>query len=75
MKRSFTNAHEHTPSVWPKAAVASLSATTVDGLLVQLQTLSRVVDGLPVVVYVPEGVEVRYRIWTAGDEIETIEEG
>ena len=30
---------------------------------------------LPVVVYVPEGVEVRYRIWTAGDEIETIEEG
>ena len=54
MKRSFTNAHEHTPSVWPEAAVASLSATTVDGLLVQLQTLSRVVDGLPVVVYVLE---------------------
>lgn len=24
---------------------------------------------LPVVVYVPEGVEVRYRIWSAGDEL------
>ena len=30
---------------------------------------------LPVVVYVPEGVEVRYRIWTAGAEIKTIEKG
>lgn len=30
---------------------------------------------LPVVVYVPKGVEVRYRIWTAGKEIKTIEEG
>jgi len=28
---------------------------------------------LPVVVYVPEGVEVRYRIWSAGDEIKMIE--
>ncbi len=30
---------------------------------------------LPVVVYVPEGVEVRYRIWTAGAEIKAIEKG
>jgi ecotin len=30
---------------------------------------------LPIVVYVPEGVEVRYRIWTAGAEIKAIEQG
>jgi ecotin len=30
---------------------------------------------MPVVVYVPEGVEVRYRIWTAGAEVKTIEKG
>lgn len=30
---------------------------------------------LPVVVYVPEGVEVRYRIWTAGAEVKSIEKG
>jgi ecotin len=30
---------------------------------------------LPVVVYVPESVEVRYRIWTAGAEIKPIEKG
>jgi ecotin len=30
---------------------------------------------LPVVVYVPEGVEVRFRIWTAGTEVKTIEKG
>ena len=30
---------------------------------------------LPVVVYVPEGVEVRYRIWTAGAEVKAIEQG
>ena len=30
---------------------------------------------LPVVVYVPAGVEVRYRIWTAGAEINAIEQG
>ena len=30
---------------------------------------------LPIVVYVPEGVEVRYRIWTAGAEVRTIEKG
>lgn len=29
---------------------------------------------LPVVIYVPEGVEVRYRIWSAGDS-QTIEKG
>ena len=30
---------------------------------------------LPVVVYVPEGVEVRYRVWSAGPEFETMEPG
>ena len=30
---------------------------------------------LPVVVYVPEGVEVRYRIWSAGSEMKAVEEG
>lgn len=30
---------------------------------------------LPVVVYVPEGVEVRYRIWSTGPELETMEPG
>jgi ecotin len=30
---------------------------------------------LPIVVYVPEGVEVRYRIWTAGAEVEPIKQG
>jgi ecotin len=30
---------------------------------------------LPVVVYVPQGVEVRYRIWRAGEEVKKIEQG
>jgi len=30
---------------------------------------------LPVVVYAPEGVEVRYRIWSAGPETKVIEKG
>jgi ecotin len=30
---------------------------------------------LPIVVYVPEGVEVRYRIWSAGTETKTMEKG
>ncbi len=30
---------------------------------------------LPIVVYVPDDVEVRYRIWTAGAEIKAIEKG
>ena len=30
---------------------------------------------LPVVVYVPEGVEVRYRLWTAGPEVRAMEKG
>lgn len=30
---------------------------------------------LPVVVYVPEGVEVRYRIWSAGPEAQPVERG
>jgi ecotin len=30
---------------------------------------------LPIVVYAPEGVEVRYRIWTAGPEPRPLEKG
>ncbi|MNR83659.1 Ecotin precursor [compost metagenome] len=30
---------------------------------------------LPVVVYTPQGVEVRYRIWRAGEEVKKIEQG
>ena len=30
---------------------------------------------LPVGVYAPEGVEVRYRIWSAGAEVKVIEKG
>ncbi len=30
---------------------------------------------LPIVVYVPEGVEVRYRLWSAGAEARTVEKG
>ena len=30
---------------------------------------------LPVVVYVPAGVEVRYRIWTAGAALKTMDKG
>jgi ecotin len=30
---------------------------------------------LPVVVYAPEGVEVRYRIWSAGRDAKVIEQG
>jgi ecotin len=30
---------------------------------------------LPVVIYVPEGVEVRYRVWTAGPEALPVEQG
>ena len=30
---------------------------------------------MPVVVYVPEGVELRYRIWTAGAEMKAKQEG
>ena len=30
---------------------------------------------LPIVVYAPEGVEVRYRIWAAGAETRTLEKG
>jgi ecotin len=30
---------------------------------------------LPVVVYVPEGVEVRYRIWSAGAELKSVAPG
>ena len=30
---------------------------------------------LPVVIYVPEGVDVRYRIWSAGAEVKALERG
>ena len=30
---------------------------------------------LPIVIYVPEGVEVRYRLWTAAKETQAIEKG
>ena len=30
---------------------------------------------LPIVVYAPKGVEVRYRVWSAGPDIKVIEEG
>ena len=30
---------------------------------------------LPIVVYVPEGVDVLYRIWSAGADIKKIEKG
>ncbi|MCW8962205.1 MAG: ecotin family protein [Gammaproteobacteria bacterium] len=30
---------------------------------------------LPLVVYAPEGVQVRYRLWSAGNEVRTINEG
>jgi ecotin len=30
---------------------------------------------LPVVIYVPEGVEVRYRIWSAGAEVKPVNRG
>jgi ecotin len=30
---------------------------------------------LPIVVYAPDGVEVRYRLWSAGPEAKVIEEG
>ena len=30
---------------------------------------------LPIVVYAPEGVEVRYRVWTAGTDVKAIEKG
>lgn len=38
-------------------------------------SLLRYNSRLPLVVYVPEGVEVRYRIWIAGPETHTIEKG
>jgi ecotin len=30
---------------------------------------------LPIVVYVPESVEVRYRIWSTGAELKSMEKG
>lgn len=30
---------------------------------------------LPIVIYVPEDVEVRYRIWTAGAEVKAVDKG
>lgn len=37
--------------------------------------LTRYNSRLPVVVYVPEGVEVRYRIWAAGLEFRAVDQG
>jgi ecotin len=37
--------------------------------------LIRYNSGLPIAVYVPEGVEVRYRIWTAGAEVRPMGKG
>jgi ecotin len=47
--------------------------TTLDGQVFQIYI--RYNSRLPIMVYVPEGVEVRYRIWTAGAEIKAIEKG
>jgi ecotin len=30
---------------------------------------------LPIVVYVPDGVEVRYRLWTTGADVKAVEKG
>jgi ecotin len=38
-------------------------------------SLIRYNSRLPLVVYAPEGVEVRYRIWTAAPEMKEIEKG
>lgn len=37
--------------------------------------LIRYISRLPVVIYVPEGVDVRYRIWSAGAEAQALEKG
>jgi ecotin len=37
--------------------------------------LIRYNNRLPVVVYAPEGVELRYRVWTAGAETKVVEKG
>jgi ecotin len=37
--------------------------------------LIRYNSNLPIVVYVPEGVEVRYRIWSAEAEAKVVEKG
>ena len=37
--------------------------------------LIRYNSNLPVVVYAPEGVEVRYRVWSGAPEVKSIDEG
>ena len=37
-------------------------------------TLRRYNNRSPIVVYVPEGYDVRYRIWSAGDDVQQAEE-
>jgi len=37
--------------------------------------ITRYNSRLPIVVYVPESVEVRYRIWTTGAELKSMEKG
>jgi ecotin len=39
------------------------------------EELHRYNDKLPMVVYLPEGVELRYRVWSAKDETQTAENG
>jgi diguanylate cyclase (GGDEF)-like protein/PAS domain S-box-containing protein len=54
MKRSFTKQHQDTPSAAADADAAAMSGLAGDGTLVRIQTLSRVVECLPVVVYLIE---------------------
>ena len=44
-------------------------------IIVRQPYLIRYNRRLPIVVYAPEGVEVRYRIWNARLETKTIEKG
>jgi ecotin len=37
--------------------------------------LIRYISRLPIVVYAPKDVEVRYRVWSAGPDVKVIEEG
>jgi diguanylate cyclase (GGDEF)-like protein/PAS domain S-box-containing protein len=54
MKRSFNKQRQDTPSAPTGVADPSSSDAVADGMLVRIQTLSRVVECLPVVVYVAD---------------------
>lgn len=62
MKTSFTKRPQDNPGHGPEGAVPALPGAAADGLLVRIQTLSRVVESLPAVVYVadPEDATPRY---------------